>query len=202
MARIIIIEDEAIIADDIEMMLEMMGHEVIGNVQNGDKALDIFSTNNPDLVILDITIKGSLNGIDLAHIIRDKYNFPFVYLTSHSDRMTLDAVKETLPYGYIVKPFTRQNLMSTIELAIHKFVSENQNGILDRKDLNSKLETHLTDREYTVLKSLTEGLTYKEIASKHSLSINTVKSYLKATFLKLNVASRHEATTKLLAMKN
>jgi len=128
MARIIIVEDEAIIADEIELMLEMMGHEVVGNVQNGDKAEDVFNSQKPDLALLDITIKGSLNGIDLAKIIREKYRFPFVFLTSHSDKTTLSAVKTTFPYGYIVKPFTQQNLMTTIELALHKFESEQEFG--------------------------------------------------------------------------
>jgi len=201
MAKIIIVEDEAIIADEIEMMLEMMGHEVIDNIQNGDKALDAFSSKKPDIALLDITIKGSLNGIDLAKIIREKYHFPFVYLTSHSDKSTLAEVKTTFPYGYIVKPFTQQNLMTTIELALHKFESEQEFGFPSKDSFVQKLGIRLTAREYELLESLSEGMTYKEIGLKHFLSINTVKSYLKSVFLKLEVSSRHEAVNVVLKLK-
>ncbi|MEL7148498.1 MAG: response regulator, partial [Bacteroidota bacterium] len=95
MAKIIIVEDEAIIADEIQMMLEMLGHTVVANIQNGDRALDAFVSKKPDIALLDITIKGSKSGIDLARIIRRKHNFPFVFLTSHSDRATLADVKTT-----------------------------------------------------------------------------------------------------------
>ncbi len=201
MARIIIVEDEAIIADEIELMLEMMGHEVVGNVQNGDKAEDVFNSQKPDLALLDITIKGSLNGIDLAKIIREKYRFPFVFLTSHSDKTTLSAVKTTFPYGYIVKPFTQQNLMTTIELALHKFESEQEFGFPTKDSFVQKIGVRLTDREYELLQSLSEGMTYKEIGLKHFLSVNTVKSYLKSVFVKLEVSSRHEAVNVILKLK-
>ncbi len=201
MAKIIIVEDEAIIADEIEMMLEMMGHEVIDNIQNGDKALDAFMIKKPDIVLLDITIKGNLNGIDLAKIIRQKYNFPFVFLTSHSDKTTLSEVKTTFPYGYIVKPFTQQSLMTTIELALHKFESEQEIGFPSKDNFTQKIGVQLTDREYELLQSLAEGMTYKEIGAKHFLSINTVKSYLKSVFQKLKVSSRHEAVNVVMKMK-
>lgn len=200
MAKVIIIEDEAIIADEIEMMLEMAGHEVIDNVANGDKALDVFATKKPDIVLLDITIKGSLNGIDLARIIREKYKFPFVFLTSHSDRITLSEVKGTYPYGYIVKPFTQENLLTNIELALHKFETE-QEVFPSREKIAEKTGAKLSEREYELLQSLVEGLSYKEIATKHFLSINTVKSYLRSVFQKMNLSSRHEAVNLLLNLK-
>ena len=118
MTKILIVEDEAIIAAEIRSLLKKLGYEVIGKTDNGDKALDLFTNLQPDLVLLDITIKGTLSGIDLAKIIRKKYNFPFIFLTSHSDLNTLNNVKETLPYDYIVKPFTKNDLRSAIELAL------------------------------------------------------------------------------------
>ena len=197
MAKIIIVEDEAIIADEIQMMLELMGHEVVANIQNGDWALDAFALKNPDLVLLDITIKGSRNGIDMARLIREKYNFPFVFLTSHSDMGTLSEVKTTYPYGYIVKPFTQQNLLTAIELALHQYASEQQSPFPTLSTFVTQLGIQFTTREHELLQSLCEGLTYKEIAAKHFLSVNTIKSHLKQVFQKMQVSSRHEAVTQV-----
>ncbi|MEO0724999.1 MAG: response regulator transcription factor [Bacteroidota bacterium] len=197
MARIIIVEDEAIIADEIQMMLELMGHEVVANIQNGDRALDAFALKKAELALLDITIKGSLNGIDLARIIREKYNFPFVFLTSHSDMGTLSEVKTTYPYGYIVKPFTQQNLLTAIELALHQHAAEQRDPFPTLSAFSEQLGVQFTTREHELLQSLCEGLTYKEIAAKHFLSVNTIKSHLKQVFQKMRVSSRHEAVTQV-----
>ena len=201
MAKIIIVEDEAIIADEIEMILETIGHQVVAKFRNGDRALDAFAIHNPDLALLDITIKGSMNGIDLAKVIRKKYDFPFVFLTSHSDLNTLQEVKTTLPYGYIVKPFTKGDLLSAIEIAMHKFSMEQTDVFPQKHVLEEKLAISFSDREYELFGSLFEGKTYKEIAATHFVSVNTVKTYLKAVFQKLQVSSRHEAVNVVINLK-
>ena len=151
--------------------------------------------------MLDITIKGSLNGIDLAKIIKEKYTFPYVFLTSHSDINTLNQVKETLPYGYIVKPFTDNDLRSTIELALFKFESEQQSVFPKKEILEEKLNVRLSQREYEVFEHLFEGKSYKEIAEANFISVNTVKFNLKNLFVKLDVSSRHEATNLIISLK-
>lgn len=199
--RILIIEDEALIAVDIEMCLQAMGYEVVGKAGNGDIALDLFASKKPDLALLDITIQGSLSGIDLAKVIRKKYNFPYVFLTSHSDIGTLNQVKETLPYGYIVKPFTENDLRSAIELALYKFESENTSLFPDKVKLEQQFKVQLTQREYEIFSHLFKGMSYKEIAETNFISVNTVKTYLKSLFQKLNVSSRHEATNLILSLR-
>ena len=200
-ARIIIVEDEVIIAAEIQSILEAQGYTVIGKSRSGDKALDLFANGNPDLALLDITIKGSLNGIDLARIIREKYDFPYIFLTSHSDVQTLNQVKETLPYGYILKPFTDNDLRTAIELALFKYQSE-QAGLFPAKDqLESQLNVQLTTREYELYQHLFEGKTYKEMAEANFISVNTVKFYLKSLFEKLQVSSRHQATNLILSLR-
>lgn len=200
-ARIIIVEDEVIIAAEIESILAAEGYKVVGKSRNGDKALDLFANGNPDLALLDITIKGSLNGIDLAKIIRDKYDFPYVFLTSHSDVQTLNQVKETLPYGYILKPFTKNDLRTAIELALFKYQSE-KTGLFPAKDqLEAQLDVQLTSREYELYQHLFEGKTYKEMAEANFISVNTVKYYLKSLFEKLQVSSRHQATNLILTLR-
>jgi len=200
-ARIVIVEDEGIIAADIELALQDLGYEVVGKAWNGETALQLFAEKQPNLALLDITIKGDLNGIDLAKIIRSQYHFPYVFLTSHSDIATLNQVKETLPYGYIVKPFTDKDLRSAIELALFKFESENHELFPPKAKLEAKLDIQLTDREYEIYAHLFKGLSYKEMAEVSFLSVNTIKTHLKNLFQKLNVASRHEATNLILTLR-
>lgn len=195
MKRIIIVEDEALIAEEIAGTLESLGYEVVGNEVNGDKALDVFANTPADLILLDINIRGTIDGIGLAKIIREKYKLPFVFLTSFSDAPTLEKVKETIPYGYIVKPFSDDDLRINIELALAKFDSENKT--LDREKLMQQYSIQLGNSEFKVLNELMDGLSYKNIASKQFMSINTVKAHQKKLYAKFGVSSRAELMNKL-----
>jgi CheY-like chemotaxis protein len=116
-ANILIVEDEALIAEDIRYNLEELGHHVFGIVMNGDRALDAISNPDIDLVLLDINIKGSYSGIDLAQIIKEKYHIPYIFLTASTDDYTLNKAKNTVPYGYIIKPFNALDLKVNIDIA-------------------------------------------------------------------------------------
>lgn len=190
---ILIVEDEALIAVEIESTLRKLGYRIAGKVRNGDKALDMLASTQPDLALLDIDIKGTRNGIDLARIIREKYNFPFVFLTAFSDRDTLNSLMDTMPYGYIVKPFNRGELLTTIELALHKHAAEQDAGFPTLAAINRDLLEGLTEREHETLKLLDEGLSYREVGEQMFISTNTVKYFQKSIFAKLGVGSRHEA---------
>ncbi len=198
MKRVIIVEDEAIIATEIEYYCIDLGYKVVGKFMNGDAALDGFATLDPDIALLDINIKGSKDGIDLARVIREKYNFPFVFLTSYADVATLEKVKEVLPYGYIVKPFTENDIRSNIEIALFKFGQESMGGFPSQASIFNKLNIQLTDREYQLFQGLYEGLSNKAMADTYFISINTVKTYLKSLFTKLDVSSRGEAMKKAI----
>jgi len=190
--RIIIVEDEALIAAEIKSTLEILGHTVVGHAMNGDKALDLFASRKADLVLLDINIKGTKDGIDLAKVINEKYKMPFVFLTSFSDKYTLEKVKETMPYGYIVKPFNENDLKVNVELALYKYELENGAFNLTKEYIESKQRISLTDREYSVLMGFIDGLTYRAIGEKNNISTNTVKTYQKRIFTLFKVKSKIE----------
>ncbi|MEM9260487.1 MAG: response regulator transcription factor [Bacteroidota bacterium] len=191
--RVIIIEDEALIAAEIESHLRALGYRVVGKARNGDKALDLLASTTADIALLDISLKGSRDGIDLARIIRRKYDYPFVFITAFSDKGTLARAADTLPYGYVVKPFNRNDLFTVIELALHKYAAEQQPDFPSLTTINGCLLDQITEREYLTLKLIDQGLTYKEIGQRMQVSVNTVKYFTKEIFLKLSVGSRHEA---------
>ncbi|MFK5958245.1 MAG: response regulator [Lutibacter sp.] len=116
--KILIVEDEPIIASDIEMSLEEIGYEVIGIEENAESALQSIKNNKPDLVLLDINLEGDMDGIILAQDINLYFNIPFVFLTSNTDNLTINRVKRTKPAGFIVKPFSEKDLQSSIEIAL------------------------------------------------------------------------------------
>ena len=123
--RVLIVEDEPVIATDIEMTLTGDDYTVVGIAYSSTQALDLLHRFRPDVVLLDIAIKGDKDGIDIATIINDKYKIPFIYITSFSDRETLERAKATLPYGYIVKPFKDRDIISAIEMAVYRHASLN-----------------------------------------------------------------------------
>lgn len=195
--KIIIVEDEAIIAEDIKSTLKLLGYKVVGHAYNGDKALDLFANHPADLVLLDISIKGTLSGIDLAKVLNEKYQIPFIFLTSFSDKSTLERVIETSPYGYILKPFNENDLKVNIELAMHKYYASNIENIWSKEFVEHKNNIELSDREYSILTCFKDGLTYKETGEKLFISVNTVKTYQKKLFQKFDVKNKFELINKM-----
>ncbi len=117
--RILTVEDEAIIAQDLEEILEELGYEVIENVRDADAAIHSIKKNNPDLVLLDFRLAKQTTGAEVAQFIRDeKLPIPFIFLTSHADPQTVSIATQTMPYGYVVKPFEAHNLYAAIEVAL------------------------------------------------------------------------------------
>lgn len=190
--KVVIVEDEALIALDLEMIMESMNFKVVGISDNGDEALDIISSRDPDLILLDINIRGQKDGIELAEIIRTKTQKPFVFITSYADRNTLERAKHTLPYGYILKPFSEMELKATIEIALFRFENERGKDISDLTAINNIIHSELTQKEYEVLLDIYNGLANQQIASKQFISINTVKTHVKNLYAKIDVHSRAE----------
>ena len=122
--KILIVEDEALVAASIKRHLGNLGYTVVGTAASAAKAFELLEADCPHLVLLDIKIKGDLDGIQTAEKIRDKYGIPYIYLTAHTDGGTLERAKKTEPYGYVVKPIEPRNMHSAIEMALYKHRAE------------------------------------------------------------------------------
>lgn len=123
-ARILAAEDEAIVAMDLEARLTALGYEVLGVVATGEEAVEKAVALRPDVVLMDIRLKGSMDGVSAAEAIRRRADVPVVFATAHSDRATLERAKLTEPFGYLVKPYEDRDLETTIEIARYKHAAD------------------------------------------------------------------------------
>lgn len=122
--NILIVEDENIVAADMEIRLQMLGYSVLGIAVSSAETLTFIEKEKPDLILMDIKLKGKINGIQTAAIIKEKYDIPVVYVTAFADQDNLVRIKETEPFGIISKPFDDKELINVIETAFHKYKIE------------------------------------------------------------------------------
>ena len=125
-AKILVVEDENIVAKDIENSLKSLGYAVSAVVSSGEEAVKRAEDTHPDLVLMDIVLRGEMDGVQAAEQIYDQLNIPVVYLTAYADEKTLQRAKMTEPFGYIIKPFEERELRSTIEMALFKSKTESK----------------------------------------------------------------------------
>lgn len=118
--KILVVEDEIIVAVNLGQKLKKLGYELVGITSSGEEAIQKAEENHPDLVLMDINIEGNLDGIETAEVLRNRFHTPVIYLTAYADESTLDRAKKTQPLGYIVKPFESDQLRSSIEVALYK----------------------------------------------------------------------------------
>ena len=144
MEKILVVEDELIVARDIKKTLERNGYKVIGVARSTDKALQMVEEGKPTLVLVDIFLKGSLTGIDLAHEL-NKQAIPFIYISANSNKPVLEAAKSTNPFGFIVKPFREKDLLVTMEIARYRFESSKQYGVAE-VEIRNDYKTHKTNQ--------------------------------------------------------
>ena len=119
-AKILIVEDERITAEDLRDILTDLGYTVTASVSNGQDAISRAEETSPDLALMDIRIKGEMDGTETARILRERFNIPVIYLTAHADTETVTRAKASEPLGYITKPFQEAELHASIEIALHK----------------------------------------------------------------------------------
>lgn len=133
--KILVVEDEIIVAQDIACRLKKLGYAVTAIVASGEEALEKVEENPPDLVLMDIVLKGEMDGVTAAAKIRTKIDVPTVFLTAYADEKTMQRAKITDPFGYIIKPFQQNDLRVAIEIALH------------RHEIETKMRAALKDSE-------------------------------------------------------
>lgn len=147
-ARILIVEDEVFTADQEEKRLTELGYEVVGKVATGKEAIHLARETNPDLVLMDIKLRGEMDGIATAEVLKEELGIAVIYVTAFSDEDLLSRAKLTEPFGYILKPFDGQELKSNIEMALYKRKAEED--VKKALDESERLNKLLLQREFRI----------------------------------------------------
>lgn len=173
--NVLVVEDESIVSKDIQHSLKKLGYNVVGAASTGEKAIELAMSTVPDIILMDIMLKGQMNGIEAADEIRKSYSIPVIFLTAYADESTLSKAKVTEPYGYILKPFKEIDLHTTIEMAIYKHGRE-QEVVKERDLLFSLVENKdSTQKGFIFVKSNSKLIKLK---SEDIYYIEALKDYV------------------------
>lgn len=181
--KILLVEDDWIIAKEITLSLNDLGFEVVGNFDAGEDALKKIPELKPDIILLDIGLSGEMTGIDTAREIKRQYQVPFIFLTALADSTTIEQAKLTEPYAYLVKPVKAETLYSTIEITLH--------NAAQRKDPTPPLKEGLTIDDSIFVKTknrlekiLLRDIRWVEASDIYALVCTATGTYLLNTSLK------------------
>jgi DNA-binding LytR/AlgR family response regulator len=178
--NILVVEDESIVSKDIQQSLKKLGYNVVGAASTGEAAIRLAEEKQPDLILMDIMLKGAMSGIDTATAIKEKLNIPVIYLTAYADESTLNKAKITEPFGYILKPFKEIDLHTSIEMALFKHKKETE--LRKERDLLYSLVENKENKDILFVKANSKlvKLNTKDIyfveALKDYVVINTATS--------------------------
>lgn len=183
--RILIVEDDMIIAANLSLQLTKLGYEVIGIVSMGEDAISSANQNRPDIILMDVNLKGAIDGIDAAIAIHSQNEIPIIYLTANNDDVTFARAKETQPYAFISKPFNKLNLQRTIALVVEKI---KDNTSFKQYQTVSNLQV-LSDRIFVrhngrMVKILLDQILYIEAERNYCNIITSLGKYLVVSTLK------------------
>ncbi len=197
--RVLIVEDEPLIAENIAMYLNNNDFIVSGIAYDDEEALNELKDNPPDAALLDVNLESARDGIDIAEYINNNNRIPFLFLTSYSDRTILDRAKRTNPAGYIVKPFNEQTLYTSLEIAMSNFAVQSNLHVpkLSFTRINQHLPSPLSEREFQVVQLIYEGKTNQQLCDALYISMNTVKRHVTNAYFKLDVNNRSAAISML-----
>ena len=174
---ILIVEDESIVAKDIQQSLKKLGYEVLGICSTAEDAMSQAERLKPNLVLMDIMLKGDVSGIEASEFVRGKLNIPVIFLTAYADSSTLAKAKVTEPYGYIIKPFKEIDLQTNIEIALYKHEKERdlkkeRDFLYSLVEAKSTVDTIFVKSNMKLVKIHTKEIYFIE-ALKDYVTINT-----------------------------
>ncbi|MGZ5222084.1 MAG: LytR/AlgR family response regulator transcription factor [Chitinophagaceae bacterium] len=187
--KILVVEDEMIIAAKISMQLTSLGYEVTGILPRGEEALLHMEENKPDIVLLDINLKGRIDGIETAALMQQRNNIPIIYLTANSDEATFNRAKPTRPYAFISKPFKQLDLQRAIELTISRMAANDNQVHIESHTGEEEQPFILSDRIFVrhrekMIKIMVADILYMEADRNYSRIFTQHKEYLLSVTLK------------------
>ena len=163
---ILIVEDELLIAMDIKGILEEEGYDVISNVVSVEEAMECINNVNPQLVLIDINLKGNQTGIDLGNYLLEKDQIPYIYITSYSDKTTIEKVNETRPYGFVVKPFKTVDIKTTVSVVLNNFKHRKIDVVRHNSDINNDIPFRIKEIIQFINLNINEKIEVAELAQK------------------------------------
>jgi DNA-binding LytR/AlgR family response regulator len=181
--KILIVEDQMLIAANIANQLEDIGYEIVGIIPRGEEAIKFVQNERPDLVLMDINLKGELDGIETAKILQQDGQIPIIYLTANSDDAHFKKAKETNPYAFISKPFKKLDLQRALELASIRIIQESQEHKIEIDSL--KLDDRIFVRHNEVMvKIIIDDMLYLEADRNYCQVYTKSNNYLLVNTLK------------------
>lgn len=197
--KILVVEDDPIVAHDIVDCLKELGHCPVGPAYDLNAAKELMLGNTVQVALLDLHLEGCDDGVLLSSWIKKEFFIPVIFLTAYSDDITLSKVKGVYPEHYLVKPFNRAQLKAALEITANNFYNTDPRHETSAKTLhfNQRIDNALTKREMDVLLLVCQGLSNQQIAQKLFVSENTIKTHLKHIFTKTDASSRVDLIGKL-----
>ncbi|MCB0685368.1 MAG: response regulator [Saprospiraceae bacterium] len=178
--RVMIVEDEPLVAFDLKMQLEKTGLSITHVFESGEEILEVLKSEVPDLILMDVQLQGSLDGIDTAHEINRKYDIPILFLTANTDKATFDRAKLTFPHGFLSKPFRIKDVLHAIDLTLELEKSATE---------NTSSEKYLADRVFIRTNDYLEKVMYSDILfieadGAYAKIVTEVKTFILSQTLK------------------
>ena len=178
--KILIVEDEKILAMGLKKKLEKLGYSVTDLASSGSEAVESVKKVQPDLVLMDIVLKGAMDGIETAEFLVNLYDIPIIYLTAYADDEMLARAEKTCPYGYILKPYKDSELKANIKMAVYKHKSQKENA-MDFEDIYHDVARFLDENEGSFKEGILEG---ESLTGPFNIDIGLKNIYI--SMLRLN----------------
>lgn len=203
---IIVVEDDFVIALDIRGILEEAGFSVITNIVSVEQAILCVEENKPDLVLIDINLKKDKDGVNLGHYLLKKGGIPYIYISSYSDNFTLERVKETRPFGFIVKPFKKADVTTTVSLVLNQFELNTRAISQSNTTANNEIPYILKDSVDYIMDHINDKINIYDLSLrsrwKHQHFIRVFTNYIGETPYQFILLKKIDKAKKLICETN
>jgi signal transduction histidine kinase len=198
--KIMIVEDELIAAESLSLNLKKLDYEIAGIVTSGEKAILKIEETNPNLILMDIMLKGKIDGITTAEKIQKRWNIPIIYLTAYADNKTLERAKKTNSYGYLIKPYKLVDISTTITMGMSKFKEDTKirENLKKQEKLNNLKTQALRTTSHDLRNPLTNILGYTELLRDYGDQITELQKEKYFDYIKYSVDEMNQSLEDLL----